>query len=114
MLLLAMDLLSNESLGGAGVTLGAGALLAFIRVSSKISTIIDRLVTAANRGAAALKAMDDHLGEEKRHHAAMESSQRKLVESMQRMQRMGDRMGVPRPITGDHTPVTDTALLGGT
>jgi hypothetical protein len=105
MMILGMDLLSPESLGGAGVSLGAVALYAFIRAAGKISVLADKIGGAFEKMDKLIDAQATHLKEEKRHHAVLEASNKEQVEVLHRLERGNS---VPRPITGEHTPVPVT------
>jgi hypothetical protein len=92
-----MDLITPESLGGAGVSLGAIALYAFIRAAGKISLLVDKLTGGSAKIGDALQALGAHLGEEKRHHKAMEESSQEQVAILRRLERGNSQS------SGDHT-----------
>ena len=91
------SLLTPEALGGAGVGVGTIALIVFVRGVFQLGSFkvsVDELVTALKT---TLQEHRDHLTSENKHH--------KRVEDFLARIELNSRAGIPRQVSGDHTPI---------
>ncbi len=90
--MLAMELLSPEALGGAGVTIGGVGVLFFVNFVYRLGGMIQKLEKFLDNINTTLERQVIHYGAEEKHQAKLEASQAEIVRVLQR----------GRPTTGEH------------
>lgn len=98
--IVATDLLEPGQAGTVGVTIGGIGLLAFIRAVFQLGQLKGELTTFLKNLAKSQDAQQRHYTEEARHHARVEDLLARIEHQ--------NRVGVPRPVSQDHTPVQFT------
>ena len=92
-----MELLTPEALGGAGVTIGGIGLIVFIRFVFGLGGVSEIFRTTLKEVNKTMQAHRKHIDDEEKHHAAE-------LDLLGRIE-TNTRVGHPRPISADHTPV---------
>lgn len=94
-----MELLSPETTGTVGVTIGGIGLLFFIRFVFQLGRMGQAFISTLDEVKKTMKAHRDHVKTEEKHHD-------RVGDLLGRIE-VNTRIANPRPVSGDHTPVTN-------
>ncbi len=92
-----MELLSPEAIDHVGITIGGIGLVVFIRAVYAVGRMGQAFISTMDEIKKTMKSHRDHIKTEDKHHE-------RVADLLGRIEVNG-RVGQPRPVSGDHTPI---------